>query len=172
MKCRSDWSNFTASEQTKIHIHTLELADFYLNSLHIPVAAILSTLNIMPRSNSTSSTHTNRGAHEKTTCTDTLTWLAHVHEQRGTCTRLVRGIFHSTVAHLKLMHSPLSSPGIYISQYCSIMDTHRYTQTHTHMLTPTVMQYSSNGALWRASRSRWLSGLRERAASLSATANR
>lgn len=66
---------------------------------------------------------------------------------------------------------------VYISLYSCLLDVHRcmlFTQAHTHAHkpTPTVMQYSSNGAVWRASRSRWLSGLRERAASLSATANR
>lgn len=65
-------------------------------------------------------THNKSMQHQKTT------WLAHVHA--GTHTRPVRGIFHCTVAHLKVMPPPpppsSSSPGIYIPQYCSIMDTH------------------------------------------------
>lgn len=74
------------------------------------------------------------------------------------------------VAHLKEMPPPPSLLGIYIPLYCPIMDTHlcvsiigQYVyghaplhvhihrhvllNAHTHMPTPTAMQYSSNGAV-------------------------
>lgn len=43
------------------------------------------------------------------TQTHTRSHNLHVHAQIRTCTRLVRGIFHSTVAHLKVMPPPPSA---------------------------------------------------------------